>query len=181
MPNIGFWATAGGAGGAAGAYELIESQILGATTSSVSFVAIPSTYKHLEIRYTGRSANTASGLTLTFNGITTGYSHHYLQGQATQPTAAYGTNQPSIAFAYAIAHSGSDAGSHGAGIISVLDYASTQKNKTVRAFGGYQSNSSTITLNSGLFISTAAITSFTLNSSGGFVSGSRFSLYGIKG
>jgi hypothetical protein len=78
----------------------------------------------------------------------------------------------------------STTGIFGATVIDFLDYAVTSKNKTTRALTGlYENSFQRIELKSGLWISTAAITSMTLAESTtlGFVSGSRFSLYGIRG
>jgi hypothetical protein len=68
-------------------------------------------------------------------------------------------------------------------IVDVADYASTTKNKTLRIFSSHDQNGSgEVWLNSGLFNSTAAITSIQINAQGGnWTTASQFSLYGIKG
>jgi hypothetical protein len=76
----------------------------------------------------------------------------------------------------------------GMGVIDILDPYQT-KNKTVRALTGFLSSDTAgysgtqIKLNSGVFLNTASITSLTLDQAFGsnFQSGTRFSLYGIKG
>ena len=74
-------------------------------------------------------------------------------------------------------------------VIDILDYANTNKFKTVRALTGDDNNNSTnygyISLSSSLWRSTSAITSLTFDqesssSTTNFVQYSSFALYGIK-
>jgi hypothetical protein len=69
-----------------------------------------------------------------------------------------------------------------AGFTDVLDPYSTTKNKTIRSLNG-NIDQSFIFLWSGLWMDTSSLTSITLSSqnAANFVSGSRFSLYGIRG
>lgn len=180
---LGILAASGG--GAAGAYELISTTVLGAATSSVTFSSIVSTYKHLQIRTTYRRADAGTMLAmLTFNGDTgSNYSWHRLYGQGAAVYSDSSTSTTQI-----LTHSGpssSDtAGIFMPSVYDVLDYASTTKNKTVRAVTGAEMSSTAdvIGLTSGLWVNTSAVTSLTLASLvGNFATGSRFSLYGIKG
>ena len=68
-------------------------------------------------------------------------------------------------------------------IIDIIDYASTTKNKTVRAFFGLDLNGSgSVTLGSGLWMNTNAITDININAAADpMAAGSTFALYGIKG
>jgi hypothetical protein len=70
----------------------------------------------------------------------------------------------------------------GAGIIDILDYADTNKYKTVRALSGTDNNGSgDIILGSGLYQQTTAITSITLEANGvNWLTNSSFALYGIR-
>jgi hypothetical protein len=68
-------------------------------------------------------------------------------------------------------------------IIDVLDYANTNKYKTLRGLTGYNSNASTDSIDfaSGNWRNTAAITSITISPiSGSWAQYSQISLYGIK-
>ena len=66
-------------------------------------------------------------------------------------------------------------------ILDVHDYASTSKNKTIRSLNGNDQNGAgDIYLTSGLWLSTAAVTSLTLFTSANYLN-TTFSLYGIKG
>jgi hypothetical protein len=69
-------------------------------------------------------------------------------------------------------------------IIDIHDYASTTRNKTVRSFEGSDNNGTgDVTLVSGLWLNTAAVTSATVSVLGGinYAAGTTISLYGIKG
>jgi surface protein len=66
--------------------------------------------------------------------------------------------------------------------VDILDAYSTTKNKTVRSlFGGVGSDVFSSSLASGLFPSTASITSLDISTFNTFATGTRISLYGIKG
>ncbi len=172
---------------AAGAMELISTTLLSSTTSSVTFSSIASTYKHLQIRATARSNYNATlgGFAIRFNSDTgSNYTYHILDGDTVQASSFGGSSQTN-GLVTLITGNTATANAFGAAICDVLDYASTTKNKTVRTLGGRVSTyqNSNIRLGSSLWLSTSAITSITLfdHIGGSFVSGSRFSLYGIKG
>jgi hypothetical protein len=185
MPNIGFWATGAGAA-AAGAYELISTTILGSATSTVTLNSIPNTYKYLQVRLTARASDTGSWdfLIMRFNGDTIStYARHDLNGNGSGVSAGFAQNTSGMAIARVTANGG-PAGAFGAGIIDVFDYADTNKYTTVRALGGqHGSGARDVNLSSGLWPSTAAVTSITFAPvfSGTILAGSRFSVYGIKG
>jgi hypothetical protein len=162
-------------------YELISSSILGSAASTVSFSSIPSDYAHLQIR-AALNINIASirDLALQFNDVTTtSYTHHRLSGNGSSVSSGNTTGVNSIRIPDLADRTGS---TYTGVIIDILDYKNTSKNTTVRLLGGVVSSSFRITLASGLFINTAAINKVTLfPSSDSFNTGSRFSLYGIKG
>lgn len=69
-------------------------------------------------------------------------------------------------------------------IIDIVDYASTTKNKTIRTVTGCDANGgasgSDVSLRSGLFPSTSAVTSITINCTA-MGTGTVIALYGIRG
>jgi hypothetical protein len=71
------------------------------------------------------------------------------------------------------------------GVIDILDYATANKNRVLRAMYGVVDTSSTTSfmyLASGFLNATTAVSSITLTASANnFATMSRFSLYGIKG
>jgi hypothetical protein len=170
-----------------GDYELIQTYVLGSAQSSVTFSSLgdySSTYKHLQIRATARVAGASTGATLTFrlNGDTgSNYSSHEITGNGSSVTS-YGEANTTRGFFGVSPGSSSTANAFGSMVFDLLDPFSTTKNKTTRTFGGQTSNNF-VYLYSSSHRSTAATTSIQIFHVGGsdFVTGSRFSLYGIKG
>lgn len=180
--GLGFWAAAGAGGGAGGAaYEQIATTILGSNSPDITFSSISSGYKHLQIRYTARTDLGTGILRIRFNGSSSAvYTRHRMLGNAVNVSSSAGTGLTET-WSPPITANTNTAGNFASGIIDILDYASTSKNKTVRSFGG-ATQIDFISLNSGLFADTTAISSINLfDSNGAIVTGSRFSLYGIKG
>jgi hypothetical protein len=185
---LGFWAASGAGGGGAGgnAMELISTQVLASTATSVTFSSIPSTYKHLQIRATLRGATSSAALTdlyLRFNGDNTSanYRGHILSGTGTVVNSAdYGAGGVGLS---EVITSTAASSNFTAIVIDILDYQGT-KNKTSRALSGLpETATKRISLGSHLWMSTASVSSLVLSDAfgTGFVTGSRLSLYGIKG
>jgi len=182
---FGFWA-ASGAGGGAGAYDLLETTTLTSSASSVTFSGLGSysDYAHLQIRGVARDGSNSTGLEslrLTFNGATN-YSYHVLRANGSS-FEAFGGSNTRIPIYDVMGRSGSGADDvFGSFVTDVLDFANTSKNTTTRTLGGGVSGSSRIGLYSGAYLSTTAVTSLQLESDGAdMIAGTRFSLYGIKG
>ena len=163
-----------------------------AATSSISFTNIPSTYKHLQIRYLARSARTSDiGATMLvqFNSdIGNNYAYHVLYGNGSSSPYAYNGSNTGVMRSYSVASSSSsNTQIYGVGIIDVLDYASTSKYKTLRHLGGHDRNGSgEINLASGLYqqstITAISSITFTLaEATANYETNSHFALYGIKG
>ena len=179
--------SAAGAGVVAGDYELIETQILGSATSSITFSNLglyAATYKHLQIRATTRTTESAaeSAVRIRFNSDTgANYAWHFLFGNGSTVSPSADVSQTAI-YPFASVGNTQTANGFGVFVIDILDYSSTTKNKTTRAFTGYASGTNRIALASGLWQNTSAITSvfFGPNTSN-WATGSRFSIYGIRG
>ena len=155
------------------------------STSSVTFSSIPTDYTHLQIRISAQTTGTAYGK-LSFNSDTTNanYKSHDLIGNG---TAVIGT-------AYAQSYGGiiingyggwgnTSGSSPSATIIDILDYKNTNKWKTTRGLSGLDNNGGdrTVDVQSGLWLSTAAISNVTLTlNANAFAALSQFTLYGIK-
>jgi hypothetical protein len=170
-------------------FELIATTILSSSQPSVTFSNLgdySSTYKHLQVRAVARSDQSSNDTraVLTYNGdtTTTNYRSHILYGYLGVVGSEDTVN-------YERQHSGyltggsNIANATGALIIDILDPFSTTKNKTMRTLSGYAATNSIINLGSHLWMNTAAVNSINIKCSStfNFVSGSRFSLYGIKG
>lgn len=185
MLNVVSGLLAGGVAPDAGQFESIQTFTVGAGgQSTISFTSIPSTYKHLQIRTIGRFANNNNGLWINFNGDSTSsnYYAHYLFGAGSgTPVAGAGASTPIVSY-WPI--STDTASVFGSAVIDILDYANTNKNKTVRTMGGYDANGSGYAwYDSTLWNNTSAISSIDLKNAAGnnFAQYSSFALYGIKG
>jgi hypothetical protein len=166
-----------------GAMIPIMTTTLATTTATITFSAIPQNYEHLQIRAIGRTnrANTTDVARITYNGNTGSvYSVHVLNGDGSATESFANTSQT---YQQLYILGGANAGSNifGTFISDILDYSNTNKNKTIRQLAGIDNNGSgVVALSSGLFQSTSAITSITINAIGSFVQYSSFALYGIK-
>jgi hypothetical protein len=174
------------AGGSLGAYELIQSTILGSSTSSVVFSGLDSyagIYKHLQVRLVGRNSNaaTSSSINIRFNSDAgANYALHAIYGNGSS-VLSFGVTGRNEGYVAEVTGASIGANIFGAAVIDILDTYSTSKNKTIRSLNGATSYNN-IALFSGLWLNTAALTSITLLAQSGanFVTGSRFSLYGIR-
>lgn len=176
-----------------GSYESISTVTVGSGGSStITFSSIPATYTHLQVRLIAKSTETlydqSDAINFYFNADTTytNYRSHWLRGDGSSATggqiqsAGYNIYSGTIASGHS-----SQTSMFGAQIIDILDYANTNKYKTVRTLGGDDVNSSAgiLGLHSGLWMSTSAITGLTFNVTNdtNFAQYSQFALYGIKG
>lgn len=188
MPfSLGFWAAAGAGGGASSDYELISTTILGASTGSVTFSSIAGTYKHLQLRITARhdGAVQAVQTNMYFNSDqAANYSWHALEGNGSTAVSFAQTSKNNVYLGGA-ASGTTAANNFSSYLVDILDYASTNKYKVTRTMHGYTDGTyKNLDYASGLWQSTSAISSITIApvlQGGNFITGSRFSLYGIKG
>jgi len=191
MPILGILASSTQV--AAGDFESIATVTVGAGgSSSITFSSIPSTYAHLQIRALGRStrATTNDSVAARFNSDTTGYgtTGHVLYGNGASVFASSDWISGSSNYAYIGEVCGDNAGTDifGVFVTDILDYANTNKYKTVRLLGGNDRNGGGTYVNASvnLWRSTSAINQIRLYNYAGstvyFTSGSVFSLYGIK-
>jgi len=162
-----------------GAYDSLAAVTLSSATSTITFAGIPSGYKHLQIRGFTLTPTAINAIRVRYNGDSgANYTRHLLEGGGTsayaeQATGITGNN---------IAYTGGTA-NPGVFVMDILDYASTNKYKTVRsAFGIDQNGSGYSSLTSGLWLNTSAITSieFTNTGSTNFNTYTSFALYGVK-
>jgi hypothetical protein len=172
-------------------YESIASTTVGSGGSAtITFSSIPATYTHLQIRAIVRSQRVAPDETLRyeFNGDTssTTSSAHLIQGNGSSVIAAGAANYFNLISDFIPA---SQIGSniYGVVITDILDYANTNKNKTVRTLFGFDNNgggyNGHLQFLSNGWRNTNAITSITIASttSSTMAEYTQFALYGIKG
>jgi hypothetical protein len=171
----------GSAPAVVGDYESIQTFTVGSGGStSIDFTVIPSTYKHLQIRYSGFVSGDA-WIRVGNGSVDTGgnYSRHSLYGTGSGTPSTYGqANATVMGFTYT-----SSSSNPSTAICDILDYANTSKYKTVRVLNGDDQNGSgIIMLASGSWRNTAAIDTINITpNSGSFAQHSSFALYGIKG
>jgi hypothetical protein len=166
---------------ATNSYFSIASQTVGVVpASSITFTSIPSTYTHLQIRYIAAGI-TGNNIYMAANGDTntSNYHAHLLAGTG---SSAVGVNLGNTA-GFQVGFNGLGSGSYFyAGVIDLLDYGSTVKNKTVKVLGGADANGSgEMDFISGVWMNSgSAVTSLVLSASSSFVQYSSFALYGVK-
>jgi hypothetical protein len=188
MPILGIIASSiTGNIAAPNSYESISTVTVSTAVASVTFSSIPATYTHLQIRGIARTSRASTGTTtlnFNFNGGGT-YSNHQLFGNGVSASAGQATSQSRITQNMLVPKSGDGTGSEfGVFIIDILDYANTNKNKTVKTLSGLDLNGSgDIRFASGLYQSTSAISSIEFiepNGPSNITQYSQFALYGIK-
>jgi hypothetical protein len=174
-------------------YESIATVTVGSGgQANVEFTSIPSTYKHLQIRFIAQTNRGTFGtdniLIRVGNGsIDTGsnYSSHGRVGDGASVTT-YGIANTSQFGAQGSASGASNI--YAAGIMDVLEYANTNTNKTARILSGVDHNGliasygGQIIFSSGQWRNTTAVTTiqFRPEFGSGFTEHSQFALYGMK-
>jgi hypothetical protein len=151
-------------------------------TSTVTFSSIPSGYVSLQVRFNLINATSGGSTVIRFNGVSgTSYAAHSVYGNGSTAVATSITSYSGVPVSTGWV--GGITTYPSVGIIDILDYTSTTKNKTVRCVNGADNNSTggSIQMSSGVFLDTSAITSLSLVGDYNFNTGSTFALYGIKG
>jgi hypothetical protein len=177
-----------GAAAGANSYESISTVTVSTAVSSITFSSIPATYKHLQIRYLAKTSRAAVNdyAKLEINADTTAanYRSHTLNADGASVYAGTAANATEIGGF----PGNTNASMFGVGILDFLDYTNTNKYKTIRMLDGFDQNSAStgaayVALESGLWMSSSAITSIKITPGTGpnFVQYSSFALYGIKG
>lgn len=166
-------------------FELIQTVYIAGNTASVTFDVsqYATKYRHLQIRVAAKTSNGNPTESLVFrcnSDSGSNYTEHVLYGDGSSISSANSTTN-SFASLGTLAAAGNASAIFGAIIADILDFASTSKYKVMRSLSGVANNY--IQLRSGMWVSTAAITTLTLYPATGsfMVAGSRISLYGIKG
>lgn len=166
-------------------FHHLETVRLSSTTSSVTFsnLEIYSDFQHLQLRMITRDTVASTDVEVVrirLNGdSTSNYNYHQLQGNGSA-VSSYGTATDHIRAGLDIRNSNTS-GSFTATITDLLDPFETTKYTTARSLSGLTSGVNYIGMYSGLWRNTAAVTAIDLSpSSGSWLAGCRFSLYGFK-
>jgi len=162
------------------AYEAIAATTLG-STGTVTFSSISAGYEHLQLRVFARGSGGSAATNLQIrlnNDSNTNYARHRLTSDGATASTSSDTGA-TVIDAGRIAASTATSNIFGVSIIEILDYASSNKYKTVRTIGGNDRNGSgDAVFHSGLWLSTSAVTQIDVVTS--CVAGSVFALYGLK-
>jgi hypothetical protein len=189
MPIPGIFASAVSANLDPSAYFPIATTTLGSSALSITFSSIPATYTHLQLRMTGyNTSGSDRSLAIYYNSDTgLNYANHFM---LTNGSSASAGGQTGRGQTFIFDDNAGQRGFNGdtlyrsTFIIDILDYANTNKNKTIRAIGGWDANGSGhVGIGSSLWLSTAAINTLTLflPYSTNFGPATIASLYGIRG
>ena len=170
---------------AATSFESIATATGNGSSGTLTFTSIPSTYKHLQLRWFVK--NTGSGSTqyifpIRFNSDSgSNYSAHYINANGSAVAASGNANMSGINFYFDFPANISN--TYGVAIFDVLEYANTNIYKTTRSLNGYDANGSgQVAFNSGNWRSTSAINRIDISfNADAFATGSSIALYGIKG
>ena len=176
-----------------GAYDALATvTVPSGGVSSVTFAGIPQGYKHLQLRYIARATwQYGDSLVVRFNNDSTSSNYpytHYLSGNGSSASGSADNTapQPQIGYLMPGAGSYSTSGMFAAGVLDVLDYGSTTKNKVMRSLYGADNNYTgsaglPIVLASTMWTNTAAVTTINLTAaSSNFAEYTQFALYGVK-
>jgi hypothetical protein len=155
-------------------YDLIASTTLAAASSSVTFGSLPQTYRDLILVLTVQQNTTGDRqAVLRPNSDSVNASLVYMDGSG---TAALSGTDTKISLYY---QAGAPANSPMTSIVQIMDYAQTDKHKTmlIRTASSYNPTSAY----AGRWASTSAITSLVIpvSTGGDFQVGSTFNLYGV--
>jgi hypothetical protein len=157
-------------------YVALDKQTLGSNASSITFNSIPQTYTDLVIVATVQGTTGGNGTCVQFNGDTSSglYSYTLIDGSGSSATSARQTGANNIQSGLI------DNVNWGTQVFQVMSYANTTTYKTILGRGN-----DTLQLRAtvGLWRNSNAITSITVlagPNAYNFITGSTFTLYGIK-
>lgn len=168
-----------------GSYFPLGEFTLATAQANIEFTNIPQTYTHLQLRcnmrLTGTNSSDGSAVDMQFNGDTTSlYANHYLYGVGSGSGTSGNEANTNVVRVWRATTPTQTADIFGACVLDILDYKNTNKFKTVRFLSGFDNNGSgLVSLNSGLWRSSTAITSIKLTPPSNFATNSSFQLYGV--
>jgi hypothetical protein len=153
--------------------------------TSIAFSSIPATYKDLYIAISVRSGAAASraGLTYTFNSNASSvYVNQLLIGYDGGSLSAFRNAAATSNSEMNMNANTSTANTFGPATMYIANYANTSNWKQIIADSvgeNMSSNPYVVDISSGLFMSTAAISSVSFSCSGNFQQWSKITLYGV--
>ena len=181
-PILGIWASQNYTRIPTTGFVSLASTTVGSGgVASITFSGIPQTFKHLQIRGTTPFQSAVNGVFARANGDSgTNYTFHQVYGTGTTAGSNSSTGDTWVSISVSSGATNFNAVS----VTDILDYSSSNKYKTFRTLTGQDTNGGgTISLRSGLWLNTAAITSITIlfDNSQNLPQYTSFALYGIQG
>jgi hypothetical protein len=173
-----------------GAYDSIATAtVSNGTTQTITFSSIPATYTHLQLRYiirTDRSDANADHIGMRFNSDTgSNYYRHRFETEDAGGISAGASTGTDAQYHFMAASALCTSGVFGSGVVDILDYANTSKNKTTKSLCGVMDSTAKnfIGFEGSMWNNTAAINTIALKVNYGtyYAIGSTIALYGIKG
>ena len=189
MPIVGQFGSLAGLGSLilpGGAMESIATVTVGSGGStSVVFDNISGSFQHLQLRWIARGTRSATSdsLLVQFNSSSTNHwQYHDLYGDGATAASINASGPGGTCYLGNATAATALASTFGSGITDILDFSSTTKNKTVRYFQGFDRNGAgTVSIGSGAFFTTSAITKMTITTANGNIDQySTFALYGVR-
>jgi len=162
----------------AATYEPIATQTLGSAATTVTFSSIPGTYTDLRIVAVSQSS-TSNGARIKFNSDSgTNYSYTYLRGDGTNATSSNSSNDSNPYFWIPLEGSSR----YSFNTIDIFSYAGSTYKTSLVSDNGDNNGAGSVWRMVSLWRNTSAITSIDLStvSSSDFLTGSTFTLYGVK-
>jgi hypothetical protein len=167
-----------------GSYESIAST--NGSVGGATFTSIPQTYTHLQLRIITKSQGAATDFynwRVNADATSGNYRTHTLLGTGSSVSSYTNTTGNTSAF-IPTENPGTNATNVFAGIIiDILDYTNTNKYTTMRTLAGWSANGSgQISLSSGVWLNTSAVTSIAIggyNTDLSYSGNASYALYGI--
>jgi hypothetical protein len=185
MPILGIMASSRPAFELVGSYDSLATvTVPSGGVASIEFAGIPTGYKHLQVRgiARGTTADTSVLLRFQLNSDTgSNYARHIITGDGSTVGVAADASQ-TLGGVGNISAATATSSIFGVVVCDILDYANTNKYKTIRSLAGNDRNGSGVVgLFSSLWMNTNAISTIKLfPAAANFAEYSSFALYGIK-
>ena len=187
MPILGTIASSTQQGLSTTSYQSISTATVTSAVAFVEFLAIPSTYVNLQIRFVGKTASSSVGSSATkieYNSDTTtaNYFSNYLIAIGSNLKYANYAANPNYG-TWVANNGGMSTNGFGFGVVDIYDYTNTNKytsslNNSGLADTSYQQ----FHQSAAVWKNTALVTSMKITPlDGNWVVGSIISLYGLKG
>ena len=185
---LGILAASGVEVAAGGAFDLLTTTLVSSNTSSVVFSNLvsnyASSYKHLQLRMvlrTNQANDNLGNVRIEVNGVQQDYNSHELYGDATGDYSTTSGTSTFMMLSGATTKAQSGAAKYALTITDIYEPFTTNKKTTFMSMiGGFANTEEKVALASGLFNYTNAVDSIEIYvPSASWVSGCRFSLYGM--